>query len=170
MSRNRDPFRAIGDLYDFIVRANFSFLQHAKIKSGPWCATKQGWHARLVHANADAVAGYARLRHFEERITNAVSVADADLVISKPFNGEVLSELAETEIIAAQEALPVVVGVHLINKDGALLPTVTGEIPLPVAINIELAHHPPLVHRKFPHRGSDSPTVPCHVPWNTDVH
>ena len=62
------------------------------------------------------------------------------------------------------------VGVHLINKDGAVLTTVTGEIALPVAVDIELAHHPALVDRKLPHRSSDSLAVPCHIMRQADIH
>jgi hypothetical protein len=38
------------------------------------------------------------LCHFKYRITNPVSITDADLVIRKSLNCEVLAELAETEI------------------------------------------------------------------------
>jgi len=168
--RNRDPFWAVGDFCNVIARPNLSFLQYAKVK--PWSSVchKQGWHARLAHADADSEARYARLGYFKDGIANAVSVTDADLVISKPLNGEVLSELAEAEIAAAQKLLPVVVGVHLIYKYRALLPTVAGEISLRVAINIELAHHPPFRYRKFPDGRSDSLAVPSDFAWNTDIH
>src|SRR5262249_33442409 len=132
---HRDPFWTISNFYDVVARTDFSFLQHAKVKSRSVMCYEQGWHARFIHADADAVAGYARLCHFEHCITDAVSITDADLVISKSFNGEVFSELAETKIIAAEKALPIAVGVHLVNEHGALLSTVTGEIPLPVAVN-----------------------------------
>ena len=56
---------------------------------------KQRWHARLVHADADAVARHAWLCHFKYRITNAVSITDADLVIKESLDSEVFSELAE---------------------------------------------------------------------------
>ena len=131
---------------------------------------EQGWHPRFIHANADAVARYAWLRHFKYRITNAVSIADADLVIRKSLDGEVFSELAESKIIAAQKALPVVIGIHLVDKYGALLPTMTGEIGLRIAIDIELAHHSPSLNWRFPDRGSDSLAVPCHVARKTDIY
>jgi hypothetical protein len=61
---------------------------------------QQCWHPRLAHANADAVARYARLRYLEYCVTNLISVANADLVIGKSFNCEILPELTETEIAA----------------------------------------------------------------------
>jgi hypothetical protein len=69
-----------------------------------------------------------------------------------------------------QKALPVSIGVHLINKNGALLPTMTREIALGVAIDIELARHLPSRDRRFPNRSSDSLAVPGHVPRKTDIY
>jgi hypothetical protein len=94
-----DPFRTIADLCDDITGANFTFLQHAEVK--PWSAMrdKQCRHSRLIHADTDAVARYARLCHLKYRITNAVSTTDTNFVIRKSLHGEVLAELAETEII-----------------------------------------------------------------------
>jgi len=111
---------------------------------------EQGCHPRFIHANTDAVARYARLCDLKYRITNAVSIADADLVIKKSLNGEVFSELAESKIVAAQKALPVMVRIHLVDEYGAVLPAVTGEIALRITIDIELAHHSPSINWRFP--------------------
>ena len=138
-----DSLWTVSNFYNVVARTNFSFLQHAKVESWSVMCYEQGWHPRFIHANADAVARYARLCHFKYRITNAVAIADADLVIRKSLDGEVFSELAEDKVIASEKAFPVVIGVHLIDKNGALLPTMTGEIGLRIAIDIELAHHSP---------------------------
>jgi hypothetical protein len=61
------------------------------------------------------------------------------------------------------------VRVHLVDKYGALLPAVTGEIGLRITIDIELAHHSPSRNRRFPDCGSDSFAVPCHFAWMTDI-
>src|SRR5262245_9112276 len=160
-----DPFWTISNSYDVVARPNFSFLQHAKVE--PWSVMcyEQGGHPRFIHANADAVARYARLCHFKRRITNVVSITNADLVISKSLNSEVLAELAKTKIIAAKEVFPVMVGIHLVDEYGALLPSVTGKIRLRVTINIEPAYHPPPLGRKFPNRGSDRLAIPTHFAW-----
>jgi len=131
---------------------------------------EQGWHARFVHADGDAVARHARLCHFKYCITNAVSITDTDLVIRKSFDREVLSELTEAKITAAQKVLPVMVRLYLVNEYRTLLPTVTREIGLRVAIDIELARHPPSLNREFPDCCSDSLAVPLHFPWKTDIH
>ena len=165
-----DSLWTVSNFYNVVARPNFSFLQHAKVESWSVMRYEQGCHPRFIHANADAVARYARLRHFKYRITDAVAIANADLVIGKSLNGEVFSELAEDEVITSEKAFPVVIGVHLINKNGALLPTMTGEIALGVANNIELAHHLSSLNWSFPDRGTDSLTVPCHVAWKTDIY
>ena len=131
---------------------------------------EQGRHARFIHANADAVARYARLCHFKYRITNAVAIANTHLVVGKLLNSEVFSELPEDEIFTSEKAFPVVIGVHLINKNGALLSTMTGEIALRIANNIELAHHSSPLNWAFPNRSTHSLTVPCHVAWKTDIY
>jgi hypothetical protein len=108
------------------------------------------WHTRFIHADADAVARHAWLRYFKFSTTDAVAIADANFVIRKSLNREVFSELAESKIVTAQKALPVMVRIHLVDEYGALLPAVTGEIGLRIAIDIELAHHSPSINRRFP--------------------
>jgi hypothetical protein len=105
---------------------------------------EQRWHPRLVHADADAVARHARLCHFKVSAADAVAIANADLVIRKSLNSEVFSELAESKIVAAQKALPVIVRIHLLDEYGPLLSTMTSEIGLRITIDIELARHSPL--------------------------
>ena len=63
------------------------------------------------------------LRYFKYRITNAVAIANADLIIRKSIDGEVFSELAVGKIVAAQKALPVMVRVHLVDEYGAVPPS-----------------------------------------------
>jgi hypothetical protein len=161
---------AVRDFYNVIVGTNFSLLQNAKIESWSVMFYEQGWHARFIHADTDAVARYARLCHFKYRITDAVSISDADLVIGKPLDGEVFSELAESKITTTQKVLPVMVRVHLVDKYGALLAAVTGEIGLRIAVDIEFAHHSPSINRGFPDCGTNSLTVPCHVAWQADIY
>ena len=111
---------------------------------------EQGWHSGFIHANANAITGYAWLRDFEYRATDAKSIADADFVIRKPFDGEILPELAESKIVAAQEAFPVMVGIHLVDEHGAVLPAMTRQIGLRVAIDIEPAHQSSSINWRFP--------------------
>ena len=165
-----DSLWTVSNFYNVIACTNFSLLQHAKVESWSVMCYEQGCHPRFIHANTDAVARYARLCRFEYRVTNAVAIANADLVISKSLNSKVFSELAEDKVITSEKAFPVVIGLHLINKNGALLPTMTAEIALRIANNIELAHHLSSLNWTFPDRGTDGLAVPCHVAWKTDIY
>jgi len=164
-----DSLWTVSDFHNVVACPNFSFLQHAKVKSWPVLRYKQGCHPRFIHANADAVARYAGLRHLKCRAANAVAIADADIAIRKSLDREVFTELTEDKIFTSKKAFPVIIRIRLINKNGALLPTVTGEVGLRITIDIELAHHPPSRNRTFPDRGTDSFTVPCDVAWKTDI-
>jgi hypothetical protein len=145
-----DSLRTVSSFYDVIARPNLSFLQHPKVESWSLMGYEQGCHPRFIHANADAVARHAGLRYFKYRTTDAVSVADAHLAIRQSLDGEVFSELAESEIVTAQETLPVMVRIHLVDEDSAVLPSMTGEIGLRITIDIELVHHAPSINRTFP--------------------
>jgi len=119
------PFWTIGEFDDLVACANFPVLQNAKVKTGPSVRHEQRGHSRFVHADAYAIAGYTRLCYFEYRVTNAVSITNANLVILKSFNGEILPELSEAKITAPENLLPVSVRAHLVHEYSALLSTVT---------------------------------------------
>src|SRR5215469_16780143 len=112
----------------------------------------QSWHPRLVHANSQAVAGYARLSYFEYRLPNLVPVTNADLVIRKSFNSEIFSKLSKAKIIASKDPLPVSVRIDLVDEDCALLTPMARQISLRITIDIQLANHPSSLHGKLPDR------------------
>src|SRR5215471_16848628 len=161
---------AVSNFYNVVACTNFSLLQHAKVKSWSSTCYEKRRHTRFIHANADAVARHARLRHFKYRTTNAIAIANADLVIRKSLDGEVFSELAKSKIVAPQKAFPIMIRIHLVDEYGALLPAVAGEIGLRITIDIELAHHAPSINGTFPDRGTDSFAVPCHVARKADIY
>jgi hypothetical protein len=143
---NGNSFGTVDHFHNLVASPNFSFLQHSEIKSWSVMCNEKSRHSRFIHADAYAVARHTWLAHFKYRITNAVSISNADFVIRKSFDGEVFSELAEDEVITSERAFPIVIGLHLIDKDGSLLPSMTGEIALPVANDVERAHHPSAFH------------------------
>src|SRR3954469_9542805 len=147
---NTDSLWTVSGLFNVIACTNFSFLQHTKVKSWSVMCYEQGWHPRFIHADANSVARYARLRYFKFSATDAVSIAYAHLAIGKPFNGEVFSELAKDEVMTSEKVLPVVIRVGLINKDSSMFTTVAGKIALRIAIDIKLAHHSPARDRRLP--------------------
>ena len=67
---------------------------------------QQRRHPGLVEAHADAITGRAGLGHLELGRTDAVPVADADLVVGQPVHGEVLAEDAVGQIGPAEEFTP----------------------------------------------------------------
>ena len=72
-------------------------------------------------------------------VADLVAIADAHLVIGESLHGEVLAELAVDEVVSSELALPVAIGVDLVDEHGALLPAVPGEIALTITLDVELA-------------------------------
>jgi hypothetical protein len=125
---------------------------------------------RVVHPDAHAVAGDPRLGHLEQRLPDPVAVADARLVVGQAVDGEVLPELAIGEIITAQLLLPVPVGLDLVHEHRPVLPAVSGQVTLPVAVDVQPPHHPRASGRLLPNRRSYNPAVPGHVLRQAHVH
>jgi hypothetical protein len=98
---------------------------------------QQRRHRRLVHADANAVTGDARLRDFERRSADAVAVADADLVVGETLDGEVLAELAVAEIAPSELSLLVAVRVDLVDEHGAVLAAVREPVGLVVPVDVD---------------------------------
>jgi hypothetical protein len=46
----------------------------------------------------------------------------------------------------------------------------SGQVALPVAIDIEPPNHARPLHRVFPHSGIDGPALPNHIPRLADIH
>src|SRR4051794_30629775 len=85
------------DFHNFVARSHISFLQDAQIESGPSAGSQQCWHPRLVHSNAHAVAGDARLCNLEQGAADLVTVANAYISVRQSFDCEILAELAGYE-------------------------------------------------------------------------
>ena len=131
---------------------------------------EQGGNARVVHANAHAVTGDARLRDFEDGGADLVAVADAHFVVAQSLDGEVLAELPVDEVASSELALPVPIGVDLVDEHGALLAAVPGGIALTVAVEVEPAHPARTGDGILEHAGEDGPPLPGHVLRQADVH
>src|SRR5579859_5977224 len=98
------------DLDDLVTGFNVALFDDAKIETGPAVRDEEGGHPRLVHADADPVAGDARLRHFKHGIADPITIPDAHRVVGQPINGEILAELPITRLAAAELPLPVAIG------------------------------------------------------------
>src|SRR5262249_35813947 len=123
----------------------------------------------VVHPDADAVAGNARLRDLEDRAADPVPVADADLVVGKTLDREVLPELAVDEIVPTKLVFPVAVGVDLVDEDGALLAAVAGAIALTVALDVQRADVPRAGDGVFVDARDDRLPLPGHLLRHADV-
>jgi hypothetical protein len=131
---------------------------------------QQSRHPGLIHSYANAVAGHPRLRNFEQSAADAIAISDADLTVGQAFHREVLSELPECEIASPQFALPVVIGIHLIDKHSSVFSTVTGQIALCVTINVEPPNETPFLHWLLPHGRVDSLTAPRDLAGVTHIN
>src|SRR5271166_5479270 len=112
------------DLDDLIPGFHLAFLKNTEIETGPTVPDQQRGHLRFVHTDTNAVTGDARLRYFEQGAADPIAVANAHFPVRQAIDREVLPELSVGEIIAAELALPIAIGVDLINENGAVLAAV----------------------------------------------
>jgi len=160
---------AVGDFDDLVPRPDFALLKHAKIEPWPAMGDEQSSHARFIHPDADAVARNPRLCYLEQGIPDPVAVADAHLIVGQAFDGEILAELAVSEVTTAELALPIVVGLDLIDHHRPVLTPVPRQIPLAVTVDVESPDHAPAGDRLLPYPGMDSPSAPRNVSWKTYI-
>src|SRR5262249_10109944 len=168
-SRDRQAFRSVAYLDDLIAGSYLALFEHTKVEPGAVMLDEQSRHTRLIHAYAHAVAGHTRLRHFEQRPSDPIAIAYADLAVGQTFDGEVFSELPEGEIAPLEFTLPVAIRIHLVDKHRAVLSTVTAQITLCVAIDVGPANQATSLHRLLPYRRVYSLTAPCDLAGMTDV-
>src|ERR1043165_9867269 len=158
--RDAHPLLRLSRLHDLIARAHLAFLEDPEVEARPPARGEKSSHLRLVRANPDAVAGHPRLRHLEKRRADPVAIADADLVIRQPLDGEVLAEPPVAEIAPAEPLLPIAIRLDLIHKDRPLLSPVAAQIALPVAFDVEPPDAATTLHRVLPDAGVHDPSVP----------
>jgi hypothetical protein len=162
--------RAGVHLRDLIAGLHGALAQHPQVEPGPVAGDQQRGNLRVVHPDADPVAGDPRLGHLEQRFADLVAVTDAHLVIAQAGHREVLPELPVLEVVPAQLVLPVLVGLDLVHEHGPLLTAVPGQVTLPVTVEVQ----PPRLHRTLdrllPHGGVHRAPVPVQVLWQAHVH
>jgi hypothetical protein len=127
-------------------------------------------HLRVVHPYTDAIAGYARLRHFKQRAADPVAISDADLVIRKAIDCQVLAELTILGVVTLELHLPVTIGVELIYHHSPMLSAVTCEVALTVTVEVETPCHHPARYGPLPDSGVNDFTLPFDIGWKADVH
>ena len=162
--------RAGGELDDLVPRLDVALLEHAEVEARTPMRHEQRGDARVVQPDADAVTRHTRLRDLEDGGADPEAVADADLVVAQPIDGEVLAELSMDEVVPSELALPVAVGLDLVDEDGALLATVPAQVALPVPVYVEPAHAPRTGDGVLEDAGEDGLAPPRHVLRHADVH
>src|SRR5258708_5011396 len=95
------------NLRDLVSGFDLSLLDDPKIEAGSAMRHEQCRHLRFVHADADSIAGDARLRHFKDGTPDAIAIPDAHLAIGQPVDGEILPELPIAEIASTKLGLPI---------------------------------------------------------------
>src|ERR1700728_3116215 len=95
-------FGSVGDLDDLIVCTYLSLLEHTQVEARPTVRYEQRRHPRLIHPHSEAVAGDPRLGDFEQRIPDAVAIANAHFAVGQAVDCEVFPELAKGELRPAK--------------------------------------------------------------------
>jgi hypothetical protein len=162
--------RALGELDDLIPASNFALLQHAKVKPRSVVRYEQSGHARFVHPNANPVAGNARLRHLEERAPDPIPIANANFIVRKAFDSEVLAELPIDEVVSPELLFPVTIGVKLIYENGAVFTPMTAQVALAIAVNVKPSYHATALDGTFPHGCMYGLSLPRDVTRETHVN
>src|SRR5579863_5228107 len=135
----------------------------------PAMLEQQRGHFRLIHTDTYPVACHPWLRHFEKSAADPVTVADAYFRVRQAIDREVFSELPVDEVASRQLLLPIAVGIDLIDKHGATLAAMAGQIPLSVAIDIEPTRHARAVDPCLPNGGMNRLALPGDIARQTDV-
>lgn len=135
-----EGFGAVRDLDDVLPGLHGPFLDDAKVEAGPAMRDEKCGHPRLVHPQPDPIAGDSWLGDLEDSLTDAIAVADADVVVGEAVDGEILTELTVDEVVAPELLLPVSVRVELIHHDRAHLTTVPGQVALSVPVDVEASN------------------------------
>jgi hypothetical protein len=105
---------------------------------------QQRRHLRIIHSNADAIACDPRLRDFKKSSSNSVAISDANITVWETLDGQVLAELPVIKVSPSEIVLPISIGLELVHHHSAMFASVSGEIALSIAVDIETACHDPI--------------------------
>src|SRR3954451_22300527 len=167
---HRHPLGRLSQLDDRVAGTDVAFPKNAEVEPRSAARSQQGGHPRLVHPNADAIAGHARLRDLEQRTADLIAVPDEHRIVWQSVDGEVLAELSVNEVVSFQSLLPIAIRLELVDKDGALLTAVPRDVALAVSGYIQAADTAAATHRILPDPGVHDAAVPLDVPGQSNVH
>src|SRR5262249_35566232 len=131
---NGHSLPCLSHLHDFVAGAHLALPQDAEVKPRPSTGCQQCRHPGIVHTNADAIAGNARLSDLEQRAADLITVANTHNIVGQSFYCEVLAELSVDEVGPLQLLLPIAIRFDLVDEDGALLSPMPGQVALAVSL------------------------------------
>jgi hypothetical protein len=131
---------------------------------------QQRRHPWLVGPDTDSIARDPGLTHFEHRGSDAISIADADLVVGEALDREVLTELSIAEIVAVKELAPVPVRLDLVDEHSPVDATMPLHVALAVTVHIESSNHTTIDDGILPNPSADKSPLPLDVTRLTNVH
>ena len=158
------------NLHYLLAGFDLSLLDDAKIKARSAMRHEQCCHLRFVHADADPIAGDARLRHFKDGTPDAITIPDANLAVGQSVDGEILPELPIAEIASTKLGLPIPVRVDLVDKDRPMLAAMPHQIPLSVAVDVEPPSDTTALNGGLPDRDVDRLPSPRDIARQTHIH
>jgi hypothetical protein len=154
---------------DGVSGLNPTLRDDTEVEAGAMMGDKEIRHIRLPDSHADPKARDPRLGHLELRVADRVAVADADLVVAKPGDREVLAETARRQVGAPEKLAPIVIRLGLIDHHGPLFAAVAAEVTLSVAVDVQPAHHHRAGNRVFVDAGVHGLPAPSHIGWHSDI-
>src|SRR5215470_704010 len=158
------------DLHNFVLSARLAFLQDAEVKSRSAAGCQESWHPGFVHPNADAIASNTGLGDLKQRAADLITVTDANDIVGQSFDREILAELSVDKVGPLQLLLPIAIRFDLVDKDGALLASVPGQVALTIPVQIQPAHPTASTHGFLPDSGVHCATLPLNVARKSDVY
>ena len=157
--------RRFPDLEIFGSSRNIAFIVARRWKTHPigrcWRMSRPIWSLPIRHTGAawacvmattpmSVITGIAALTRFPRKTRKSP--------IGRPGkNG------SSNTVLRPFKQSPVAIGFYLVDEDGAVLASVSGQVPLSVAVNVEPPHHAPTLDRCLPNGGVNSLPSPRDV-------
>jgi hypothetical protein len=145
------------DTVEVVARTDIAFFEDPEVKADATALEKLLRELWIPHLDAEPVAGNARLGHLNQRFPDPKDIAYVDAVFGHPFNGEILAELRKLEVIPAKFPRPVLVMFSGVHANRLVDSTVTAEIDLLVAAQIQGPKHDPSTYRLLENSRANGP-------------
>ena len=155
---------------DGVAGPDLALLQDAEIESGP--PTFENATVEILDPDLDGelVAGHPRLGYLEQRRADSEDIADVDIPLQHPLDGEVLTEMTEREPRLPELVFPVGMVLEGVNQHGPERAAMPDEVGLAVAGDVESVDPHTLGDGLLEDAGSDGLALDRDLPGKRDVH